>query len=168
LWSIFADFTGGNSYSLIASGNDASNLVGTHFGMLCVYTSTNANKFYYDNIYVGNEIVDLSPPVLVSATAISALQIDVLFNEAVTSLSAENTNNYDILPFQSAATATIDLINPALVHIIPLSPLQNGISYTVLCKFNFRFIRKYCNEQSKRSISIFSRRFSCKRRCYHL
>ena len=131
LWSIFADFTGGNSYSLIASGNDASNLVGSQFGLLCVYTLSNANKFYYDNIYVGNEIVDLSPPVLVSATAISALQIDVLFNEAVTSLSAENTNNYDILPFQSAATAAIDLINPALVHITPLSPLQNGVSYTL-------------------------------------
>ena len=132
IWSIFADFTGGNSYSLIASGTDASNLIGTHFGMLCVYTLSNVNKFYYDNIYVGNEIVDLSPPVLVSVTAISELQIDVLFNEAVTSLSAENTNNYDILPFQSAATAAIDLINPALVHIIPLSPLQNGISYTLL------------------------------------
>ena len=132
IWSIFADFTGGNSYSLIASGTDASNLIGTHFGMLCVYTLSNVNKFYYDNIYVGNEIVDLSPPVLVSATAISALQIDVLFNEAITSLSAENTNNYDILPFQSAATAAIDLINPSLVHIIPLSPLQNGVSYTLL------------------------------------
>ena len=132
LWSIHTDFTGGSTYTEIASGNDASNLVGTHFGMLCVYTLSNANKFYYDNIYVGNEIVDLSPPVLVSATAISALQIDVLFNEAITSLSAENTNNYDILPFQSAATAAIDLINPALVHITPLSPLQNGISYTLL------------------------------------
>jgi hypothetical protein len=132
LWSIHTDFTGGSTYTEIASGNDASNLIGPYFGMLCVYTSGNANKFYYDNIYVGNEIFDLSPPVLVSATAISALQIDVLFNEAVTSLSAENTNNYDILPFQSAATAAIDLINPALVHIIPLSPLQNGISYTLL------------------------------------
>ena len=132
LWSIHTDFTGGSTYTEIASGNDASNLIGTHFGMLCVYTLSNANKFYYDNIYVGNEIVDLSSPVLVSATAISALQIDVLFNEAVTSLSAENTDNYDILPFQSAATAAIDLINPALVHIIPLFPLQNGISYTLL------------------------------------
>jgi hypothetical protein len=132
IWSIFADFTGGNSYSLIASGNDASNLVGTHFGMLCVYTLSNANKFYYDNIYVGNEIVDLTPPVLVSATAISALQIDVLFNEAITTLSGENTNNYDIQPFQSAASASIDLINPALVHIIPNSPLQNGNTYTLL------------------------------------
>ena len=131
LWSIHTDFTGGSTYTEIASGNDASNLVGTHFGMLCVYTLSNANKFYYDNIYVGNEIVDLSPPVLVSATAISALQIDVLFNEAVTSLSAENTNNYDIQPFQSAATAEIDLINPALVHITPLFPLQNGVSYTL-------------------------------------
>ena len=131
LWSIHTDFTGGSTYTEIASGNDASNLVGTHFGMLCVYTLSNANKFYYDNIYVGNEIVDLSPPVLVSATAISALQIDVLFNEAVTSLSAENTNNYDIQPFQSAATAAIDLINPALVHITPLFPLQNGVIYTL-------------------------------------
>ncbi len=132
LWSIHTDFTGGSTYTEIASGNDASNLIGPYFGMLCVYTLSNANKFYYDNIYIGNEIVDLSPPILVSATAISALQIDVLFNEAVTTLSAENTNNYDILPFQSAAAAAVDLINPALVHITPLSPLQNGVSYTLL------------------------------------
>jgi hypothetical protein len=131
LWSIHTDFTGGLTYTEIASGTDNINFIGTYFGILSVYTLSNANKFYYDNIYVGNEIVDLSPPVLVSATAISALQIDVLFNEAITSLSAENTNNYDIQPFQSAATAAIDLINPALVHITPFFPLQNGVSYTL-------------------------------------
>ena len=131
-WSLYADLTGGQNFILQGTANEPSALFGTQFGILNNYTSSNATKFYYDNIYVGNEIVDLSPPVLVSATAISALQIDVLFNEAVTSLSAENTNNYDILPFQSAATAAIDLINPALVHITPLSPLQNGISYTLL------------------------------------
>ena len=132
LWSIYADFTGGANFSQIASGTDNSNSIGSYFGMLCVYTLSNANKFYYDNIYVGDEIVDTNPPILISATAISALQIDVLFNEAITSLSGENINNYDILPFQSASSATLDLNNPALVHITPLSPLQNGTSYTLL------------------------------------
>ena len=131
-WSLYADLTGGQNFILQGTANEPSALFGTQFGILNNYTSSNANKFYYDNIYVGDEIVDLSPPILVSATAISALQIDVLFNEAITNLSGENTNNYDIQPFQSAASAAIDLINPALVHIIPLSPLQNGNTYTLL------------------------------------
>ena len=131
-WSLYADLTGGQNFILQGTANEPSALFGTQFGILNNYTSSNANKFYYDNIYVGDEIVDLSPPILVSATAISALQIDVLFNEAITNLSGENTNNYDIQPFQSAASAAIDLINPALVHITPLFPLQNGNTYTLL------------------------------------
>ena len=131
-WSLYADLTGGQNFILQGTANDPSALLGNQFGILNIYTLSNANKFYYDDIYVGDEIVDLTPPVLVSATAISALQIDVLFNEAITTLSGENTNNYDIQPFQSAASASIDLINPALVHIIPNFPLQNGNTYTLL------------------------------------
>ena len=48
-WSVFADFTGGDSYVLQASGNETSTLLGTNFGFLNVYTASNATKFFYDN-----------------------------------------------------------------------------------------------------------------------
>ena len=130
-WSLYIDGTGGTTYTLAGTVNDASALLGTHFGMLQVYTLSNADKFYYDNIYVGDEIVDLAPPILISATAINANLIDVLFNEPLDQTTAEDINNYDIQPFQSAVTATLDGTNPALVHIVPAFPLTNGNTYTL-------------------------------------
>ncbi len=130
-WSLLIDGTGGTSYTLAGTVNEPANLLGTHFGAMQVYTASNANKYFYDNIYVGDEIVDLSPPTLLSATAINANLIDVLFDEALDQVTAETSGNYDIQPFLSAATATLDGTNPALVHIIPTFNLTNGNTYTL-------------------------------------
>src|SRR5690606_34789471 len=76
-------------------------------------------------------IVDVTPPVLVSATAINANLVDVLFDEPLDQTTAETIGNYDIQPFLSASSATLDGTNPALVHIVPTTPLTNGESYTL-------------------------------------
>ena len=130
-WSLYIDAAGGTNYTLAGTVNYPSPFLGTHFGMLQVYTMSNADQFYYDDIYVGDEIVDVTPPVLISATAINANLIDVLFNEPLDQATAEDINNYDIQPFQSAVTATLDGVNPALVHIVPAFPLTNGNTYTL-------------------------------------
>ena len=130
-WSLMIDASGGTSYSLAGTVNDPANLLGTHFGLAQVYTASNANKFFYDDIYVGDEIVDVTPPVLVSATALNANLIDVFFDEPLDQTTAETIGNYDIQPFLSASSATLDGTNPALVHIIPTAPLTNGNSYTL-------------------------------------
>ena len=96
-----------------------------------VYTSSNANKFFYDNIYIGNEILDLTPPVLTSANVISINQIDATFDEAVTTLSAENIGNYSISSSISIASATLDAVNPSLVHLNLANNLLNGTTYTL-------------------------------------
>lgn len=131
VWSLSIDPTGGTAFALEGTGTDATNLLGTHVGMLQTYTISNANSFYYDNIYVGDEILDLTPPVLVSATAVNPNLIDVYFDEALDQLSAENAANYDIQPFLSANSVTLDGVNPALVHIVPSAPLTNGSTYTL-------------------------------------
>ena len=51
-WSLFIDDTGGTNYVLAGTVNDASALLGTHFGFLDTYTVSNATGFYYDDIYV--------------------------------------------------------------------------------------------------------------------
>lgn len=130
-WSLMIDGAGGTTYTLAGTTNEPANLLGTHFGMQQVYTASNANKFFYDNIYVGDEIVDLAPPTLLSATAINANLIDVLFDEPLDQATAEDINNYDIQPFLSATSATLDGTNPSLVHIIPTFPLSNGNQYTL-------------------------------------
>ena len=130
-WSLFIDDAGGTNYILAGSVNDATALTGTHFGFFSEYTVSNATNFFYDSIYVGDEVVDTSPPVLVSATALNANQIDVLFDEAVDQATAELISNYDIQPFLSATSAVIDGTNPALVHLVPTAALTNGSTYTL-------------------------------------
>ena len=130
-WSLYIDDTGGTNYTLAGTVNDATPLLGTHSGFMETYTLSNADNFFYDDIYIGDEIVDLAPPVLVSATAINANLIDVQFDEALDPVTAEDLNNYDIQPFQSATSATVDGVNPALVHIVLASALTNGLGYTI-------------------------------------
>ncbi len=130
-WSLYVDPAGGINFGLIGSATDATNLLGTHSGMLNIYTSSNATKFYYDDIYIGDEVLDLTPPVLLSATVINANLIDVLFDEALDQATAENPANYSFTPSLGILSYTLDGTNPALVHLVPDTPLVNGQSYNV-------------------------------------
>jgi hypothetical protein len=129
-WTLYADMAGGTNYSLLATGNDASILLGTHFGVSCTYTISNATKYYYDNVYIGNEILDVTPPNLVSVTPISAVQIDLLFDESVTLATAQNIVNYSFNPSLTLSNLAQDGVNTALVHGTLSTPLVNGTNYS--------------------------------------
>lgn len=130
-WIILGDFAGGTNYSSISIGNDLSNLVGGYFGIQCTYTSSNSTKFYYDNIYIGDEILDLTPPILLTTNVISKNKIDVLFDEPVSVNSSQNSANYLLSPTISISNATRDLINENLIHLTLGGNLLNGTFYTL-------------------------------------
>ena len=130
-WSIFVDFAGGDSYVLQATGNEISTLLGTNFGFLNVYTASNATKFFYDNIYIGDEIFDVAPPVLDTVTVISVSQIDVKFNEAITQASGELISNYSIAPTVGVSSIAIDGTDPSLFHFTLNGNLVNGTTYSL-------------------------------------
>jgi hypothetical protein len=130
-WSLFADLSGGQNFILQGTASDPSSLLGTHFGIINVYTSSNANKFFYDDIYIGNEIIDNQPPILNSATAISSTQVDAYFNESLTQTSAQNVLNYSLNPTISISSATIDPLNTSLVHLTTSNSLLNGSTYSL-------------------------------------
>jgi hypothetical protein len=128
-WSLFIDDTGGQNYTLAGTTNDPTVLLGTHFGFMDVYTVSNATNFYHDDIYVGDEIIDSDPPVLVSATVVSATEVDALFDEALESVSAQNVANYSLLPALGISSAVQDGSNPALIHLTVSSAFTNGTTY---------------------------------------
>ncbi len=132
LWTVSIDPAGGEAYVFAGSGTDNTNLLGTHLGYSCSYTVSNATKYFFDQVYAGSEVLDTEAPTVASVTVIDANLIDVLFSEAVDPATAEDENNYDIQPFQSVAAATVDGSNPALVHLVPASPLQNGMTYNLI------------------------------------
>jgi len=130
-WKLFVDPTGGDQYVLQASANDPSNLVGSYFGLQTTYTVTNANKFYFDNIYVGPKIVDLEAPQIISASAITQNQVDILFNEPLDPIALQTISNYSFSPSNVVSNAQIDATNSSLIHVLLANPLVNGTTYTI-------------------------------------
>ncbi len=130
VWSLYADLAGGTNYTLLSIGSDASVLIGSHFGVLCTYTISNASKFYYDNVYIGPEILDVTPPALSSVIPVSSTQIDLMFNESVTAASAQNIINYSFTPGLNLSNLAQDGVNTALIHGTLSSGLTNGTTYT--------------------------------------
>ena len=132
LWQLYLDLTGGTSYGAPVSGTDATALLGTHFGVLGMYTVSNATKFYFDDVYVGPIIYDTTPPVLLSAIATSSATFDVLFDEPVGTASAQLIANYAFSPSLTIQTMTIDAVNSALVHgTLLTTSFVNGTTYTL-------------------------------------
>ncbi len=136
LWSLSVDPAGGTSYVLEATGTDATYNTSSFFGIECVYTSSNATKFYFDDIYAGGGTVDVIPPTITSATAISSTQLDVLFSEAVEVATSQTAANYSVnngIGFPSSAVR--DVSNQSLVHLTFANSFTAATTYTVTINF---------------------------------
>ena len=130
-WSVYADLSGGQNYSFLCSSNDSSNLFGSFSGVVCNYTSSNSTKFYFDDVFIGDEQVDLTPPNILSVNVANSNTLDLIFDEAVESISSENTSNYSISPTTSITGAIRDGANFSIVHLSLATPLINGSQYTL-------------------------------------
>lgn len=131
LWKLSVDASGGTNYGSAYTGTDATVLLGTHFGLLQTYTTSNATKFYYDDIYIGNEIIDTQIPSLVSSSVITGSQLDLLFSEPVGGTALLQTSNYIINPPIPVSNVSVDGTNGALLHLILGTALTNGQNYTI-------------------------------------
>lgn len=131
LWKLSIDASGGTNYGSPYTGTDATNLLGTHFGVFQTYTASNGSKFYYDDIYIGNEIVDTQAPSLTSVSVITSTQVDVLFSEPVGGTTLLQTTNYTINPAIPVSNVSVDGTNGALLHLILGTTLTNGQNYTI-------------------------------------
>ncbi len=130
-WQLLVDPSGGTDHVLQATGVGAAHGSSAFIGVRCTYTVSNADKFFYDDLYAGPAIVDLTPPVLVGATALSATQVELVFNEAVSATTAEVVGNYAISPSVAISTAVRSGVDAARVTLSLASPLIAGSGYTV-------------------------------------
>lgn len=132
-WEVFADHAGGTAYVLEASGTDMTHTTSAHFGMRATYTVSNADKFYYDDIYMGPEIVDNVPPQPVSATPLSANTLDVMFNEGLDPVSSQVTTNYNVNGgIGNPSAAVLDGTDNKLVHLSFTPAFTNLTNYELV------------------------------------
>ncbi|GAB4253050.1 MAG: hypothetical protein Kow0079_08340 [Vicingaceae bacterium] len=130
-WTLEADSTGGTTYALQGSVNDATYTSTAHFGVLCNYTSTRSDKFYFDDFNI-TAVGDTSAPFVVNVIPISNNQLDVQFNEVLDVVSAQNISNYSVdLGIGNPSTANIDALDSSLVHLTFTNAFTNNQSYNL-------------------------------------
>ncbi len=131
-WRVFADPAGGENYTPQGEGTDNTYTSTSFIGVYCKYTVSNNTKFYYDNIYAGNIIVDNDPPVLLSVNADTDSTLILHFNEALEPESVGNINNYTVdLGIENPVDAVPEEGNPALVALHFSGKFENGRKYTI-------------------------------------
>lgn len=132
-WTLERDMSGtGSTYTNEGLVNDATVLTGGFFGFSIVQsTASFFQKHFFDDIQAGPIVVDTTPPQLIAATAINALNVDVTFSEAVGSSTCENIGNYNINNGITISTATRDAVNFSLVHLALSNSLINSSNYTL-------------------------------------
>ena len=132
VWRVLSDPTGGTNF--LSEGTPVTDNTYTSsafFGVRATYSTANLNAFKYDDIYVAPIFSDNTAPALVSATALTATTLDVLFDENLTTASANNTANYSVSGGIGAPqTAALDAVNNKLVHLTFATAFTNN-TYTL-------------------------------------
>ena len=131
-WHVFADPAGGENYVPQGEGFDNTYTSTAFIGVYAKYTVSNSTKFYFDNIYAGDIIVDNDPPVLLSVLAETDSTLILVFNEALEAESAGNTNNYTVdQGIENPVNAALDEGNPVQVVLHFSGKFENGQNYTI-------------------------------------
>mgnify|MGYP003336401691 FL=1 len=132
-WKINVDFTGGTNFQQEITVTDNTYSQGNFVGMSCIYTSSNATKFYFDNIYFGNEV----PPAVINIPN----ERSVVFNEIYADPTPSNglpdceyieLFNADTLPFELSGWK---LVNSTTEKTLPSFHL-NPNEFVIICDAN--------------------------------
>jgi hypothetical protein len=102
-WTIERDFSTTQNYTLAASGSGDSLTILSHFGWSCVYTSSNSEKMFLDNVYGGPWEFDTTAPSCISFSILSDSTLQLVFNEELDSASVINAL-YSLNPTTGAIT----------------------------------------------------------------
>ncbi len=130
-WEFFVDVTGGFNFFSEGTVFDDTYTTTSFFGVLCKYTSGNVNRFFYDDIYVGNPVIDEEPPIAESVTVVDENTLLLSFNEPITSQSAQNVTNYNINNGIGTPSSAILQPNSTDVILNLANSLQLGTNYVI-------------------------------------
>lgn len=131
-WEVWADPQGGNFFMPQGSIADDTHTHTQWFGVLCTYTVTNSNRFYFDDFYVGEIIQDTTPPQVTQILATGPQSLEVHFSKAIEPLSAQSTGNYFVNKGIGApASAVRPEETPDRVLLEFVNSFDQGETYTL-------------------------------------
>jgi len=132
-WNVNVDYSGGTNFQEDFSVFDNTYLNGNFFGMSCIYTSSNATKFYFDNIYFGNPIIPIVPNTPnVRSVVINEIYADPTPPNGLPDAEYIELFNADSIPFELSGWK---LVNSLTEKTLPTFLLNPG-EYVIICDAN--------------------------------
>lgn len=128
-WTLLVDYTGGTNFAVEASGQDGVHAVSAFAGWVCTFTSSNATRFFLDDVIITPPARDLRPPEIATLEVVNARTLRVHFDEPVNPTDAGLPANYNLDPAVGApaaveaagSSATLtwpaDFVNGATYHL---------------------------------------------------
>ncbi|MBQ8956924.1 MAG: lamin tail domain-containing protein [Bacteroidales bacterium] len=130
-WMIQACYDNSAVYVIEAQGVDDSYGKGGYFGFWSKFTSSNAKKIYFDDVYVGPRIIDHEPPQLLTCEVLDLTHLQLAFNEALDEATALNRDNYSIDNGLGHPAAVSFGDNAASIVLELDREIGNGVNYTL-------------------------------------
>ena len=132
-WSVQVDPSGGTTFISEFSIFDNTYNQTSFIGVSCIYTSSNATKFYFDNISFGNEI----PPIVINTPNVRSVVINELYADPTPSNGLSDAEyielfNVDTIPFELSGWK---LVNSTTEKTLS-SHLLNPNEYVIICDAN--------------------------------
>jgi hypothetical protein len=132
-WNVNADPLGGTNFNNEISIFDNTYNQTDLIGVSCIYTASNATKFYFDNMYFGNEI----PPAVINTPNVRSVVFNELYADPTPSNGLPDAEyielfNADSLPFELSGWK---LVNSSTEKTLPPFWLNPG-EYVIICDAN--------------------------------
>jgi len=129
IWTLKTDLTGGHDFTTEGSVQDIQINRSTYFGVVCNYTATRRDLFYFGDFLVdGKPYIDTEPPVVTSCKA-EGKQIHIGFSEPVAPVSAP-FNRYFVLD-DRMHLEDVRSFEPASVALLLANEPKCGTRYTL-------------------------------------
>ncbi|MEP2669928.1 MAG: lamin tail domain-containing protein [Cyclobacteriaceae bacterium] len=126
-WELLSDV--GNTGTFYSEGTAFDNTfnASSYFGIVCIYTSTRSDKFFFDDFnVVGDPYVDVDPPALNEIEVLSPQELLLRFNEPIDPTAADK-NVYTINNLINPTEAIIEPDGKS-VKLSFNQPFQNGLT----------------------------------------
>jgi Lamin Tail Domain/CHU_C Type IX secretion signal domain len=134
VWTLSRDLTGtGASYFTEGTVIDNTFSTSAFFGILIKQsTASFFQRHFFDDIQIQTYVPDVTPPSILSATAISPTAVDILFNEPVDLTSSQIAANYSVSNGLGIPTSAVrDATNTSLVHLTFTTNIPPRINVTL-------------------------------------
>ena len=95
-WILYSDTAANGNFVLEGNVFDTTFKSTEYTGIFARFTSTNVSNFYFDNLYIGEPIIDLNPPKIENYSFINDSVIQINFNERLDINTANNISNFEL------------------------------------------------------------------------